>query len=262
MQKEAIDLFRVDLNSDLGESFGNYKLGLDAQVLEVITSANIACGMHAGDPMVMARTVKIAADNKVGIGAHPGYPDLQGFGRRKMHLSPEEVKNYIIYQIGALEAFVKSIGGKMQHVKAHGALYNMAAKDYNLALAIAEGVKAVNPNLILLALASSQMVKAAKDIGLKVAEEVFADRAYNSDGTLVARNLPGAVIDDTEIAISRTVRMVKEGKIKAINGEDIFIKADSICVHGDNPQAIDFVKGIRKALQEAGISIEPLEKFI
>ncbi|MBZ4654170.1 MAG: hypothetical protein JG781_1509 [Peptococcaceae bacterium] len=253
---------RVDLNSDLGESFGAYTLGMDEAVLGVITSANIACGMHAGDPQVIAATVKMAAQKGVGIGAHPGYPDLQGFGRRNMALSPAEVKDYVIYQIGALEAFARAAGQKLQHVKPHGAMYNMAAKDYGLALAIAEGVKSVNPELILLALANSEMVKAAQDVGLRVAQEVFADRAYNADGTLVARGTPGAMIHDKRVAIPRVVRMVTEGKVTAINGEDIAISADSICVHGDNPEAIHFVREIREALQAAGVSIEPLQNFI
>ncbi|MBZ4653459.1 MAG: hypothetical protein JG781_798 [Peptococcaceae bacterium] len=253
---------RVDLNSDLGESFGAYTLGMDKEVLEIITSANIACGMHAGDPLVMAATVKMAVQNGTAIGAHPGYPDLQGFGRRNLAMSPGEVKDYVIYQVGALEAFARVQGKRLQHVKAHGAMYNMAAKDYKLALAIAEAVKAVNPDLILLALANSEMVRAAKDVGIKVAEEVFADRAYNPDGTLVARGTPGAMIHDRAVAIPRVVRMVTEGKVTAINGQDILIKADSICVHGDNPEAIDFVKEIRKALMEAGVSVEPLGNFI
>ncbi|MDN5322512.1 MAG: 5-oxoprolinase (ATP-hydrolyzing) subunit [Clostridia bacterium] len=255
-------MIKVDLNSDLGESFGVYTLGMDNEVLKVITSANIACGMHAGDPRVMGKTVKIAIENKTALGAHPGYPDLQGFGRRNLAMSPAEVKDYVIYQIGALQAFASAYGEKLQHVKAHGAMYNMASKDYKLAFAIAEAVKTVNPKLILLALANSEMVRAAKDIGLRVAEEVFADRAYNPDGTLVARGTPGAMIEDKAIAVSRAVRMVTEGKVTAVNGEDIPIKADSICVHGDNPQAIAFVKEIRKALIEMDVTIEPLANFI
>ncbi|MFZ7102135.1 MAG: LamB/YcsF family protein [Peptococcaceae bacterium] len=255
-------MIRVDLNSDLGESFGVYKLGMDQEVLAVITSANIACGMHAGDPLVMTDTVKSAAANKTAIGAHPGYPDLSGFGRRNLVMSPEEIKAYVIYQIGALAAFAKVYGQEIQHVKAHGALYNMAAKDYRTAYAIAEAVKAVDPEMIFMALANSELVKAARDIGLKVAEEVFADRAYNPDGTLVARGTPGAMVHDKDQAVSRTVRMVTEGKVTAVNGEEINIKADSICVHGDNPYAIAFVKEIRNALKKAQVSIEPLANFL
>lgn len=255
-------MVRVDLNSDVGESFGAYKLGLDAEVLKHVTSANIACGFHAGDPMVMAKTVALAVENGVGIGAHPGYPDLQGFGRRNMNLTPEEVKNFVIYQVGALAAFARAAGRPLQHVKAHGALYNMAAKDAKLARAIAEGVKAAAPDAILLALAGSEMVKAAREVGLKVAQEVFADRAYNPDGTLVPRSQPGSMIHDPEVAIPRAVRMVTEGKVTAITGEEIPIQADSICVHGDNPEAIAFVARIRDALAAAGVEVVPLAQVI
>jgi UPF0271 protein len=253
---------KVDLNSDLGESFGLYKIGNDENVLKYVTSANIACGMHAGDPVVMSKTVKMATENGVGIGAHPGYPDLQGFGRRNMNLTPEEITAFVVYQVGALQTFAKSEGQKLQHVKAHGALYNMAAKDIKIARAIAEGIKLVDPNLIFMALAGSKMVEAAQDAGLKVAQEIFADRAYNSDGTLVARGTPGAMIHDKEVAIPRVVKMVTEGKVTAITGEEINIQADSICVHGDNPEALKFVEEIREALVSAGVEITRLENFI
>jgi len=255
-------MVRVDLNSDVGESFGAYKLGLDAEVLKHVTSANIACGFHAGDPMVMAKTVALAAENGVGVGAHPGYPYLQGFGRRNMNLTPDEVKNFVIYQVGALAAFARAAGRPLQHVKAHGALYNMAAKDAKLARAIAEGVKAAAPDAVLLALAGSQMVTAAREVGLKVAQEVFADRAYTADGTLVPRSQPGAMIHDPEVAIPRVVRMVTEGKVTAISGEEVSIQADSICVHGDNPEAIAFVARIREALTAAGVEVVSLAKVV
>ncbi|HHY92713.1 MAG TPA: LamB/YcsF family protein [Firmicutes bacterium] len=255
-------MVRVDLNSDVGESFGAYKLGLDAEVLKHVTSANIACGLHAGDPMVMERTVALAVENGVGIGAHPGYPDLQGFGRRNMNLTPEEAKNFIIYQVGALAAFARAAGRPLQHVKAHGAFYNMAAKDAKLARAIAEGVKAVAPDAILLALAGSEMVKAAHAVGLKVAQEVFADRAYTAEGTLVPRSQPGSMIHDPEVAIPRVVRMVTEGKVTAVTGEEVAIQADSICVHGDNPEAIVFVARIREALAAAGVEVVPLAQVV
>jgi len=253
---------KVDLNSDLGESFGLYQIGNDENVLKYVTSANIACGFHAGDPVVMSKTVKMAADSNVGIGAHPGYPDLQGFGRRNMALSAEEVTAFVVYQVGALQAFAKSIGKKLQHVKAHGALYNTAAKDIKIARAIAQGIKMVDPDLIFLALANSKMVEAAHETGLRVAQEVFADRAYNPDGTLVARGTPGAVIHDKETAIPRVVKMVIEGKVTAITGEEVDIQADSICVHGDNPQALKFVEEIREALLKAGVEITQLANFI
>lgn len=253
---------KVDLNSDVGESFGAYKLGLDAEVLRHVTSANIACGFHAGDFMVMEKTVALAVENKVGIGAHPGFPDLQGFGRRQMKFTRQEVQNLIIYQVGALAAFARAAGQPLQHVKAHGALYNMAAKDPALAEAIAAGIKAAAPEAILLGLAASEMIAAAKKAGLKVAQEVFADRGYNPDGTLVPRSQPGAMIHDPNIAVPRVVRMVTEGKVTAINGEDIHICADSICVHGDNPEAIEFVSSIRTALQQAGVDVVPLGRIL
>ncbi|MDD2446468.1 MAG: LamB/YcsF family protein [Tissierellia bacterium] len=255
-------MYKVDLNSDIGESFGNYKLGLDEEVAKYISSANIACGWHAGDPMVMAKTIDIAVLENIAIGAHPGFPDLMGFGRRNMNVTADEAKNYIKYQIGALWAFAKSKGAKLQHVKTHGAFYNMAAKDPVLAEAIAQAVYEVDKDLILLGLANSQMINAGKKVGLRVANEVFADRAYNTDGTLVSRLIEGAVIHDKDIAISRVVRMVKEGKVEAINGEDIDIKADSICVHGDNPQAVEFVKNIRQVLEKEGVDIIPIGGFI
>lgn len=255
-------MYKVDLNSDLGESFGNYKLGLDEDVLRYISSANIACGWHAGDPLVMDKTVELAYKANVAIGAHPGFPDLMGFGRREMKVTKEEAKSYIKYQVGALWAFLQSRGLKMQHVKPHGGLYNMAAKDAELAMAIAEGIYEVDKDLILMGLANSEMTKAGLVVGLKVANEVFADRAYNHDGTLVSRKLEGSMIHDRDLAISRVVRMVTEGKVQAITGEDIDIKADSICVHGDNPKAVEFVDSIRKALEAEGVKIVPVSDVL
>jgi UPF0271 protein len=255
-------MYKVDLNSDVGESFGNYKLGLDEEVIKYISSANIACGWHAGDAMVMDKTVKLAIEENVAIGAHPGFPDLMGFGRRDLKVTKQEAKNYIKYQVGALWAFAQSHGVKLQHVKPHGGFYNMAAKDKELSMAIAEAIYEVDKDLILMGLANSEMIKAGKEVGLKVANEVFADRAYNADGTLVSRTKEGSMIHDTELAISRVVRMVKEGKVTAITGEDIDIKADSICVHGDNPQAVEFVKLIRKALEDEGVQIVSIRDFI
>lgn len=252
----------VDLNSDIGESFGDYKLGMDDEVLQYVTSANIACGFHAGDPVTMENTVALAASGKVSIGAHPGYPDLMGFGRRDLKATPAEVKAYVTYQLGALMAFAAAHGTHVAHLKAHGAMYNMAAVDYNLARAIADAVHAVDSRVILLALAGSQMVKAAHDTGLMVAEEVFADRAYNEDGTLVARSKPGSMIEDEHVAIARVVRMVTEGKVQAITGNDIAIRADSVCVHGDNPQAVAFVREIRDELQRQGIDVVPMTRFL
>ncbi len=255
-------MFKVDLNSDLGESFGAYTMGLDAQVMQYVTSANVACGWHAGDPMIMESTVAAAKKSGTAVGAHPGYPDLMGFGRRNMVVSPEEAKAYIQYQIGALMAFTQAHGLKLQHVKPHGALYNMAAKDYTLARALAEGIAAVDKNIIMLALANSQMVQAAQDVGLRVASEVFADRAYLEDGNLVPRNQEGAVIHDEKLAIERVITMVTKGTVRAITGKEIAIKADSICVHGDNPKAVAFVRTIREELERAGVTLVNLDAMV
>lgn len=253
---------KVDLNSDLGESFGAYTIGLDEAVIAHISSANVACGYHAGDPLVMEATVAAAKQAGVAVGAHPGYPDLLGFGRRNLACSPKEVKAYVQYQVGALLAFTTAAGVPMQHVKAHGALYNMAAKEADLAKAIAQGVYEVDKSLILLGLAGSRMLEAGRALGLRVASEVFADRAYLDDGALVPRSQPGAVIHDREEAIARTVRMVTEGKVTAISGKDVAIEAHSICVHGDNPSAVEFVKSIRAALAGQGVEIAPLSEVV
>lgn len=246
---------KVDLNCDLGESFGAYKCGMDEEVIPFISSANVACGFHASDPLVMEKTVAMAAKYGVAVGAHPGYPDLVGFGRRNMNVSPEEVKAMVQYQIGALMAFCRSKGVALQHVKPHGAMYNMAGKDENLAMAVCRGIQEVDESLILLGLAGSRMMEAAKKIGLRFASEVFADRAYEEDGSLVARTKPGAMITDEELAVTRVVRMVTEGKVTSVTGKEIEITADSICVHGDGPKALAFVEKIRKALSEQQIEI-------
>lgn len=253
-------MYKVDLNSDLGESFGRYTIGSDDRIIPLITSANIACGFHASDPVVMMKTVNMVKKAGTGAGAHPGYPDLMGFGRRNMNVSHEEAKAYTLYQISALGGTCKAAGVKLSHVKPHGAMYNMAGKDYELSKAICEAIKEYDPSLIVMGLAGSQMVKAARDMGLKTAEEVFADRAYEEDGSLVARSKPGAMIEDEDEAIARVVRMIKEGKVQAITGNDIDIKADSVCVHGDGEKALLFVEKIRKALTDEGIEICPLEE--
>ena len=251
---------KIDLNCDLGESFGAYTMGMDDKVIPLISSCNIACGYHASDPLVMEKTVLMAREAGIGIGAHPGYPDLMGFGRRNMNVSPKEAAAYVTYQLGALYAFAKGAGVRLQHVKPHGALYNMAAKDYKLALAIAEAVKAFDPSLILMGLAGSESIKAARDIGLRAASEVFADRAYMPDGSLVPRSREGAVIHDEEEAIRRVIRMVKDHTVTACDGTDIEIVPDSVCVHGDNEKALIFVTRIRAALEDEGIEIAPLRE--
>lgn len=253
-------MYKVDLNSDLGESFGRYTIGSDDRIIPLITSANIACGFHASDPVVMMKTVNMVKKAGTGAGAHPGYPDLMGFGRRNMNVSHKEAKAYTLYQISALGGMCKAAGVKLSHVKPHGAMYNMAGKDYELSKAICEAIKEYDPSLIVMGLAGSQMVKAARDMGLKTAEEVFADRAYEEDGSLVARSKPGAMIEDEDEAIARVVRMIKEGKVQAITGNDIDIKANSVCVHGDGEKALLFVEKIRKALTDEGIEICPLEE--
>ena len=255
-------MYFVDLNADLGESFGAYTIGMDSEVLRYITSANVACGFHAGDPVVMEKTVALAKERDTRVGAHPGYPDLMGFGRRNLKIKPAEAKAYIKYQVGALLAFTNAAGVKMQHVKPHGAFYNMAAVDDALALAICEGVYEVDPSLILLGLAGSAHIRAAEKVGLRVASEVFADRAYMEDGTLVPRGTPGAMVHDRDLAIERTVRMVKEGVVETLSGKIIPIRADSICVHGDNPDAIGFTEKIRDAMIAEGVTVTCIENVL
>lgn len=252
----------IDLNCDMGESFGAYSIGMDEEMLDLITSANIACGFHAGDPRVMERTVRRAAERGVGIGAHVGFPDLVGFGRRNLDAKPEEVRTDVLYQIGAIYAFCRAIGVELQHVKPHGALYNMAVTDRELAEAIVEGVAAFDRSLILLAPVGSEMARAAERAGLPVAYEGFADRNYNPDGTLVSRQRPDALIHDAGIAGPRVVRMVRERKVRAITGEDIPLKVHSICFHGDNPAAVELARSVRRQLDEAGIRVRPLAEIV
>ena len=235
-----------------------YTIGNDDKIIPLISSANVACGYHAADPVVMGKTIAMAKEADIRVGAHPGFPDLMGFGRRNMNVTPAEAKAYVLYQLGALDAFCRVNGVKMQHVKPHGALYNMAAKDYALSTAICEAIKEFDSNLIVLALSGGQLAKAAQDMELRTAMEVFADRGYEEDGTLVDRRKDGAMITDENEAIARVIRMVKEGKVESINGNDIAIKADSICVHGDNPKALEFVKNIRETLIAEGVEIKNL----
>ena len=249
---------KIDLNCDLGESFGNYKIGMHEEVIKFISSANIACGFHASDPLVMEKTVALAKENGVKVGAHPGFPDLAGFGRRNMNVSPKELKAMVLYQIGALNAFSKACGIKMNHVKPHGAMYNMAAKDERLAFAIAEAVAHVDDSLVLVGLSGSELLKAAKIVGVKCASEVFADRAYEDDGSLVPRRQIGAVISNEEEASDRAVQMIKFGKVKSITGKEIPITADTICIHGDTPQALHLARIMRAKFAREMIEIEAL----
>lgn len=249
---------QVDLNCDLGESFGAYTIGLDDQVIPHVTSANIACGAHAGDPSVMRNTVRCAHAAGVAIGAHPGYPDLMGFGRRALAMSPHDVYASILYQVGALAAFAKAEGAQLHHVKPHGALYNAAAKDAALAQAIAQAVKDFDDQLILVGLAGSESIVAAQNVGLRTASEFFADRAYQENGALVPRSQANAVITDKQKAIERTLRAVKEGVVESETGTVIPIAADTICIHGDNPAAVAFAAEIHAALEAAGVTVRAL----
>ncbi len=251
---------KVDFNCDLGEGFGAYRLGSDEEIMPYLSSANIACGFHAGDPLIMRCTVSLAEKANVAVGAHPSFPDLQGFGRRDMQLTSEEIRSCTTYQIGALQAFTRS--KKLQHVKAHGALYNMAVNDEKIARAFAEGVYAADPGLILVGLAGSVWLKVGKEVGLRVASEVFADRALNPDGTLVPRSRPGSVIDDEDVVIKRALRMVTEGKVAAINGKDVAVKGDTICLHGDTPGATAIAKKLHEAFRAAGVQIVPMDNFL
>lgn len=253
---------KVDLNSDLGESFGAYKIGMDDKVLPLVTSANIACGFHAGDPSVMKKTVDLAVKSGAALGAHPGCPDLVGFGRRKMAVSPADVYAMVVYQVGALAAFAKAAGTRLQHVKPHGAMYNMAAKDPALAEAIAQAIYDVDPEIILFALAGSESVKAAEKVGLKVASEVFADRSYQEDGSLTPRTQPGAMITDEDKSIAQVLSMVLKGQVTTLSGKVIPVKADTICVHGDGEKALLFTQKIRKALTENGVEIAAAGTFV
>jgi len=245
----------VDLNCDMGESFGAWKMGSDAVVLEHVSSANIACGFHAGDPVVMHRTVQAAFERGVAVGAHPSLPDLQGFGRRAMRVTPEEAYDLVLYQMGALAAFCRTLGGRLSHVKAHGALYNMAAKDAELAASIAQAVRDFDPGLVLFGLAGSELIRAGAGAGLKVANEVFADRSYQPDGMLTPRNRPNAMIGDVNAALAQVERMVREGTVRAVDGTDVKIEADTICIHGDEPGAAEFARELRALLARLGVAV-------
>ena len=255
----------IDLNSDVGESFGNYTIGLDEEVIPLVSSANIACGFHAGDPAVMRRTVRLAIDNGVGPGAHPGLPDLMGFGRRSMDVTLDEIRDYVAYQVGALTAFARAEGGRLQHVKPHGALYNMAVADPTIWQAVAEATASVDPDLILFVLGGSNRddLKAmGRRIGIRVACEFFADRAYNPDGSLVSRREAGAVIRDHDLAAARVLKMATEGRVVCADGEEIALQGETVCVHGDNPQALALVRTIRETLASAGVAIRPVGTFL
>ena len=248
----------VDLNCDLGESFGVYSIGSDERVMPYITSANLACGFHAGDPSVMRATVKLAALYGVAVGAHPGFPDLVGFGRRELHATPEEVEDLVLYQVGALAGIAAAEGGRLQHVKPHGALYNMAARDRTLADAVARAVVAADPGLILVGLSGSSLLDAGRAAGLGVASEVFADRTYDASGALTPRTTAGAVLGEPGVVVERALQMIREGTVQATTGERVKVRADTICIHGDTAQVVSLATGLRVGLEGAGVQVVSL----
>ncbi|TDQ11367.1 LamB/YcsF family protein [Pedobacter metabolipauper] len=248
--------FTADLNCDMGEGFGAYDMGNDEAIMPFVSSVNIACGFHAGDPSVMKRTVRLALKHGLAIGAHPGLPDLQGFGRRELAISPEEAYDLVVYQTGALNAFVQTEGGRLKHVKPHGALYNMAAKNKELSDAIAEAVYNIDPNLVLYGLSGSELIRSGINAGLNVANEVFADRTYQQDGSLTPRRSANALITDHHTAISQVIRMIKDGNVQSEQGVPVFIQADTICIHGDGKFAVEFAQQIYAAFQQEGIQIK------
>jgi len=250
----------IDLNCDMGEAFGNYGMPNDAQLMDYITSANIACGFHAGDSSVMQRTVELAVSKGVAIGAHPGLPDLQGFGRREMKITPAEAYQITLYQIGALQGFVKAARGRMNHVKPHGALYNMAAKDFLLAKAIVQAIKDFDDSLILYGLSGSEMINAAQQAGISTAAEVFADRSYQDNGSLTPRNKTNAVLTTEADVKIQLLMMVKNGMVHTVNENSIPITADTICLHGDGARALNFAKMVADTLKAEGISLKAPSK--
>jgi UPF0271 protein len=249
---------RIDINSDMGESFGVYKLGRDKEVMDYLSSANIACGWHAGDPVVMEETVRLAKEKGVAVGAHPGYPDLMGFGRRPMDLTHSEIEAYLLYQMGALFAFAKAHGLPLQHIKAHGALGNLAFVDLEAAKTVARAAARFSKEVIFVALAGSVMVQAAKEIGVRFVQEVYADRVYNPDGTLQSRKIPGSVIHDPEKAARQALTIVKEGYVVAHDGTKVRVKPETLCVHGDTPGAVAILQKIREELKKASITVKPM----
>jgi len=250
----------IDLNSDVGESFGAYRLGSDAEIMQSITSANIACGYHAGDPGVMRQTVRLARDAGVSIGAHPGFPDLVGFGRRELRATPREIEDMVLYQIGALSAIARAENVAIAHVKAHGALYNMAVRDRSLADAIARAVSAFDRSLVLFGLPGSELLRAGDAAGLAVASEGFADRAYLPDGSLAPRHADGSVIDDPEEVVHRSLRMVTEGRVTDTTGADLRVQVDTLCVHGDTPGAHQLTRLLRAGLERHGIAVQSIRR--
>jgi len=248
-------MFSIDLNSDMGESFGAWRMGRDADLMDFVSSINIACGFHAGDASVIRKTVETAIEKKVKIGAHPSFPDLQGFGRREMKMSADEIFDIVLYQVSALKGICEALGTKLHHVKPHGALYNSAAKDVEISQAIAAAVKKIDENLIFYGLSGSFLISEANKIGLKTASEVFADRTYQADGTLTPRNQPNALLKNTETALKQVLQIIQNQTVTAANGEQVKIKAETICIHGDGENALEFARKFYHKLVEHGIEI-------
>jgi UPF0271 protein len=249
---------RIDINSDVGESFGAYSIGHDAGLMKAITSANIAAGFHGGDPSVLRETIRLAKANGVAVGAHPGFPDLVGFGRRELNVTPKEAEDFVLYQVAAVTGVAWAEGVPVQHVKPHGALFNMAVRNAELAAAIARAVAAINPKLILFGLPGSEILKAGRAAGLRVAAEVFADRAYEPDGSLASRRKPGSVIHDPATVVARAVRMAKERTVVAVDGSIVSLEADTMCLHGDTPGSDDLAAKIRAGLEAAGVTVKAI----
>jgi 5-oxoprolinase (ATP-hydrolysing) subunit A len=250
---------RIDLNADVGESLGPWPMGEDAALIPLVTSVNIACGFHAGDPLTIERTVALAIAAGVAIGAHPGYPDLAGFGRRDLAMSPADLEAAIVYQVGAVAAFARAAGVELRHVKAHGALYNRAATDSATADVVARAVQRCSPNLVLVGLAGSKLLAAAARAGLRAAAEAFPDRAYEPDGTLTPRGRPGAVLEDSAAVAERAVRMAVDGEVVAVDGSTVAIRPDTLCLHGDTPGAVGHARAVRAALAAAGIDVRAVD---
>jgi len=246
---------KIDLNCDMGESYGAWKMGADAEVMPYISSANIACGFHGGDPATIRRTVRLAVDHGVAIGAHPSLPDLMGFGRRVMRVSPQDMYDLVVYQAGAVEAFARAAGAKLHHVKCHGALYNMAAVDEALSEAMVKAVKDLGSGVVLYVLSESKNFQIAKKSGIAVAGEVFADRGYSDDGTLAPRDKPGGMIEDAAASVRQALDMIEAGYVTSLSGKRVPVAADTMCLHGDQPGAATFAQHLRKAFSEKGISV-------
>ncbi len=248
----------IDLNADVGESLGAWRIGADEQLIPLVTSVNVACGFHAGDPLVIEKTIRTAIDSGAAIGAHPGYPDLQGFGRRAVAMAPDELEAAVLYQVAAVAGIAAALGRPLHHVKAHGALYNLAARDADVARPIARAVRRVSPDLVLVGLAGSVMLEVARDEGLRVAAEAFADRGYAGDGSLVARDRSGALLAGPAETAAQAVSIARDGRVRSIAGDWIDVRADTICLHGDTPQAPERARAVRAALAEAGVAVAAL----